>query len=160
MAPRQQPPQELLPSFLDRLIDAGTDNSTYQKGYTVQQMIDSVRADLEDLLNTRQSRMMADCPYREVKRSIVAYGLPDLNSIPGITAGASDSIGQILEEQIQEFEPRMKKIRVIIVDDGKDERRVKFHVDGLLCVDPAPEIGFETVVELSTGQASIRNSET
>lgn len=160
MSPKQQPPQELLASFLDRLIDAGSESAAYHKGYSVQQMVDAVRADLEELLNTRQSRLILDTPYQEVKRSIVFYGLPDLNSIPGITAGATDSIGAILEEQIQLFEPRMRKVRVHIRDDSKEDRKVRFQIEGLLCVDPAPEIGFETVVELSTGQTSISNSTT
>jgi hypothetical protein len=36
---------------------------------------------------------------------------------------------------------------------------VRFHIDARLNVDPAPEVSFETVVELITGHASIKTSE-
>ena len=43
-------------------------------------MIDSVRRDLEDLLNTHHDRTDLPEEFVEVRNSIVAYGLPDLVS--------------------------------------------------------------------------------
>ena len=45
----------LTPSALDRLVDPDADRAGSRRGYTPQQMIDLVRRDLEDLLNTHQS---------------------------------------------------------------------------------------------------------
>ena len=49
-----------MPSVLDRLIDPDSDGTAWQRGYGVEQMIDAVRRDLEDLLNTH--RIVADIP--------------------------------------------------------------------------------------------------
>ena len=35
---------------------------------------------------------------------------------------------------------------------------VKFHIDARLRVEPSPEVGFETTLELTTGHASIKAS--
>ena len=155
-------PKELLPSFLDRLIDAGRNESSGTVVYTLEQMIDTVRADIEELLNTRQSQPMFDCPYPLVKESILAYGLPDLNSIPGASARDSDAIGEHIAGLIENFEPRLRNVRVEIdseaTSSGHDDRQIRFQISGSLNVDPAPEVGFETIVELSTGQTKVQTS--
>jgi type VI secretion system protein ImpF len=154
--------KELLPSFLDRLIDAGRSDASGAVVYTLEEMIDSVRADLEELLNTRQAQPMSDCPYPLVKHSILAYGLPDLNSIPGATARDSDVIGEHIAGLIELFEPRLKNVRVEIETDTsarkEDARQLRFQISASLNVDPAPEVGFETIVELSTGQTKVQTS--
>jgi predicted component of type VI protein secretion system len=49
---------------------------------------------------------------------------------------------------------------VILLGTGeKEERRVRFHIEAGLNVDPSPEVAFETVLELATGQTSIRTDE-
>src|SRR5262249_55435166 len=107
---------------------------------------------------TRQSQSMRDCPYPEVCKSIVAYGLPDLNSIPEL-GDATGSIGRIIEEQVSLFEPRLKNVKAHIVEEEtQNERRVRFHIEAKLAVDPAPEVGFETVLELSSGHTTIQST--
>jgi type VI secretion system protein ImpF len=154
--------RDLLPSFIDRLIDAGRTDASGAVVYTLDQMINTVRADLEELLNTRQSRMMFDCPYPLVKRSILAYGLPDLTSISGAIASDPGAISEHISELIELFEPRLKNVSVHIIrddniDDG-DVRQLRFDISALLNVDPAPEVGFETIVELSTGQSKVQTT--
>lgn len=154
--------KELLPSFLDRLIDAGRSNASSAVVYTLEQMIDTVRADLEELLNTRQSQPMFDCPYPLVKESILSYGLPDLNSIPGASARDSDAIGEHIAKLIEIFEPRLRNVRVELDTDHEtpreEARQFRFQISGSLNVDPAPEVGFETIVELSTGQTKVQTA--
>lgn len=153
--------RELMPSFLDRLIDAGQSGASGAVVYTLEQMIDTVRADLEELLNTRQSQSLHDCPYPLVKDSILGYGLPDLNSIPN--ARDSEAIGDHISRLIERFEPRLKNVRVEIESDDEsgpreDARQLKFQISARLNVDPAPEVGFETIVELSTGHTKVQQS--
>lgn len=154
--------RDLLPSFIDRLIDAGRSDSSGPVVYTLEQMIDTVRADLEELLNTRQSRLMTDCPFPLVKRSILAYGLPDLTSISGAIASDPGEISDHISELIELFEPRLKNVRVEIVRDDNipdgDVRQLRFDIAGMLNVDPAPEVGFETIVELSTGETRVQTT--
>jgi type VI secretion system protein ImpF len=47
--------QSLHASILDRIIDPDSDGTASRPGCTVEQMIDSVRRDLEDLLNTHRT---------------------------------------------------------------------------------------------------------
>lgn len=155
-------PRDLLPSFLDRLIDAGAGDADGPVVYTLEQMIDTVRADLEELLNTRQSRSLHECPYPLVRESILAYGLPDLNSLPGASARDSDAISEHIARLVELFEPRLKNVRVQIDEEDEtptdDARKLKYQISGSLNVDPAPEVGFETIVELSTGQTTVQTS--
>jgi type VI secretion system protein ImpF len=151
--------QRLLPSLLDRLIDPESGGTAWRRGYGVEQMVDAVQRDLEELLNTRQTHQGLNEEYVEVHRSIVAYGLPDLVSLNAVTSREREEIGRVLEAIIAQFEPRLKDIRVHLVE-GTDikERTVKFRVDAKLCVDPAPEVAFNTILELATGHYSVTPS--
>jgi predicted component of type VI protein secretion system len=40
-----------------------------------------------------------------------------------------------------------------------NDRSVKFRIDARLCVDPAPEVAFDTVLELTTGHYSVKPSQ-
>jgi type VI secretion system protein ImpF len=150
-------PPALMPSLLDRLLDPDSMGTSGRPGYSLQQIIDAVRADLEDLLNTRQPHKILDTEYSELSRSIAAYGLPDLASLDTSTPAAQEAIGHIIEQLISLYEPRLRNVRATMLQAGDGELRVKFHIDAELCVDPAPEVAFETVVELTTGQAKIQD---
>lgn len=150
----------LMPSILDRLIDPNSGGTLARRGYTVDQMIDAVRRDLEDLLNTRRSNLHIDGAFGEVLHSVEAYGIPDIAQVNAFTASQRADIGRVLERVIGQFEPRLRHVRVRLIE-AKDpvEHSVRFHIDARLALDPAPEVAFETVLELSTGRASIQNSE-
>ncbi len=146
----------LMPSLLDRLIDPESSGTALRQGYSVPQMVDAVRGDLEELLNARQSFHDLPPQYAETARSVLAYGLPDLTSMR--VSGESDraAIARVIEGVIARHEPRLRKVRVTVVPGAGDgEPRVSFHIDARLAVEPAPEVGFVTVLELATGQASV-----
>ncbi len=158
---RTESQQGLMPSIIDRLIDPESGGTAWRRGYGVEQMVDAVQRDLEELLNTRQSHHGLPEEYVEVHRSIVAYGLPDLMSLNAVTPQQREEIGRVLEAIIGLFEPRLKEVRVHLVDPGDGKQRtVKFRVDAKLCVDPAPEVAFNTILELATGHYSVTSSAT
>jgi len=148
-----------MPSVLDRLIDPESAGTAWRRGYGLQQVVDVVRRDLEDLLNTRQSHQRLPPEYTEVHNSIVAFGLPDLAALEAYTTQQREEIGRVIERLIARFEPRLRNIRARMIDPGEKDRRVRFHIEARLNVDPAPEVAFETVVELITGHTSIKTSE-
>jgi type VI secretion system protein ImpF len=150
--------QRLLPSLLDRLIDPESGGTAWQQGYSVLQMIEAVRRDLEDLLNTRQTSVGIDQRYKDTIDSIVAYGLPDFVSVDATATGTKERIGTMIETMIRRFEPRLRDVRARLVESraGETDRSLKFEISGRLAVDPSPEVGFETVLELMTGHASIK----
>jgi type VI secretion system protein ImpF len=149
--------QGLMPSIIDRLIDPGSGGTAWRRGYGVEQMIQAVQRDLEDLLNTRQSHEGLPPEFKEVHNSIIAYGLPDLNSVNAITLQQRQQIGRMIEGIIARFEPRLKDIKATLVEGGDNKARsVKFRVDARMRVDPAPEVAFDTILELTTGHYSIK----
>ena len=151
------PNQGLMPSILDRLIDPDSGGTSWRRGYGVEQMIDAVRRDLEDLLNTRQSSGDLPEDFVEVHNSLISFGLPDLTSLNTISPHQREEIGRVLEANIERFEPRLKDVRARMVHDGDGkERTVKFHIEARLCLDPAPEVAFDTILELATGHYSVK----
>ena len=156
---RPRTDQGLMPSLIDRLTDPDSGGTAAVRGYGPAQMMDSVRADLESLFNTHDPSALVPAEYVEVHKSIVAYGLPDLPSLSTAAEFRRDDIARLIEEVIARFEPRLRDVRVILTEpDGPVmQHRIRFHIEAKLNVDPSPEVEFETILELSTGQASIRN---
>ena len=152
--------QQLMPTILDRLIDPEMVGAGAQWGYTMSQMIDAVRRDVEELLNTRQSHQGLPEQFVETHRSIVSYGLPDFTSINVRKSKAVEAMGGMIESVIAMFEPRLRNVRATPVEaaganQSKEDTRVRFNIEATLFVDPFPEVGFSTVVELLSGRASI-----
>jgi type VI secretion system protein ImpF len=156
---RIDPHQELLPSVLDRLIDPEAGGTKARKGYTVEQMFRAVQRDLEDLLNTRTSHVGLPAAFAEVHHSLIAYGLPDLTSLNAVTPSEREAIGRVIEGVIARFEPRLREVRATLIDPGNNrERTVRFHIDAKLSLDPAPEVAFDTILELTTGHYVVQPS--
>jgi type VI secretion system protein ImpF len=149
----------LTASLLDRLIDPESDGNGSQPGCTVEQLIDSVRRDLEDLLNTH--RTLAEIPdeFTEIDRSILTYGLPDLPSYQSSKHDISGKVVERLENAIARFEPRLRNVRATLIDAPDEKQfRLKFEIHATLRVDPSPEVAFVTILKLSTGETSIQQA--
>lgn len=156
---RLDPNQGLVPSILDRLIDPDSAGTSWRRGYGLEAMEAVVRRDLEDLLNTRQTHPDLPREFDEVHRSIVGYGLPDLASLNPVTPHQREELGRIIEAVLGHFEPRLRDIRAVVVDSADDkDRSVRYRVEARLCVEPAPEVAFDTILELSTGHYSVKPS--
>jgi type VI secretion system protein ImpF len=148
--------QGLMPSMIDRLIDPNSGGTIARRGYGIEQMVDVVRRDLEDLLNTRLSQVAIAPEFEHVRASVFAFGLPDFTSTNAYTPEQRDSLGRIIEVTVERFEPRLRNVRAILINqDGGEVRSISFHIDARLRVEPSPEVGFETTLELTTGHASI-----
>jgi type VI secretion system protein ImpF len=61
---------------------------------------------------------------------------------------------------VKTFEPRLANIRVVPLDEAAPgTRTLRFRIEGLLLMDPAPEhVSFDTVLELTSGQYEVRNA--
>ncbi len=150
----------LLPPLLDRLIAAEADAHRLRHGYDLQEMTDAVRRDLEELLNARRS--YGDLPedFAELRDSVLTYGMPDLVSSAVNSPEERRQVGRRIEEVIARFEPRLREVRITLTDSASlHDLSLRFHIEARLNVDPAPEVVFETVVELASGETSIRTGE-
>jgi type VI secretion system protein ImpF len=149
----------LMPSILDRLIDPDSMGTASAPGYDPREMLDAVRADLEELLNTRRTTSDVPAEFEEVRDSIVTYGLPDLVQFNGVSQDGCAQLARAIAEVVSRNEPRLTRVKVTVVRGQTDARSVRFHIDAALNVDPAPEVGFETVLELTTGRTTVRADE-
>jgi type VI secretion system protein ImpF len=157
---RIDPNQALPPSLLDRLTDPESGGTAWRYGYGLEQVLERVRRDLEDLLNTRQTPIEDAERYPELQTSILAFGLPDLTSMQAITPQQRQAISLMLENIVSTFEPRLKDVRAVLMEGGDAATpNLRFRIDARLCLNPAPEVAFETTLELTTGRYSIRNAE-
>ncbi len=153
MPPPQQPKRGLQPSILDRLTDPESAGTTLMTGYTVEKMYVAVLRDLENLLNTVHTARDIPPEFADVRDSIVGYGLPDLASIEAISADQRASIGRTIRAAVERFEPRLRRVRVTLLkQDNELKLSLKFRIDARLAVDPAPEVAFDTILEVGTGQ--------
>ena len=99
-------------SLLDRIIDPDSDGTASRPGCTVEQMIDSVRRDLEDLLNTHRTVVGHPAPSspRSTTRSS-RIGLPDLSSYQSTKVDVRGRVAERIEQAIARFEPRLRNVR-------------------------------------------------
>lgn len=144
----------LLPSILDRLIDHEPKVSSEPQAArspSPAQLKESVKRDLEWLLNSKQA--LADWPedLRHLARSLLTYGMPDFSSSTLSNTAHQDRLRRAVEETIARFEPRLSRVSVTLVEGREFDRSLRFRIDALLRVDPAPEpVAFDSVLQLST----------
>jgi type VI secretion system protein ImpF len=152
--------QGVMPSILDRLIDPDSSGTDWRHGYSIEQLQAVVCRDLQELLNTRQSFTALPRGLERLANSVYAFGLPDLTSFNAITPNQRDEIARALEETIRRFEPRLSDVRATLLgsEDDTKLRAIRFRIEARVGVDPAPEVSFETVLHLSTGEHSVRPS--
>jgi len=150
-------------SVLDRLIDNDPRNSSeaqLTRAQSVRQLKDSLRRDLEWLLNTRRVAFPPEDALRELNRSVYVYGLPDFTGYRMSTPAEQTRLLRRLELAVKLFEPRLANIKVVPVESGLiTSRRLRLRIEGLLLIDPAPEhVTFDTVLELTSGNYEVQNA--
>src|SRR6516162_9749390 len=69
-------PSALAPSLKDRLFDPDSMGTKDRPGYTLRQILDSVREDLEDLLNTRRAHELPDARFVPHRRRAARGPVP------------------------------------------------------------------------------------
>jgi type VI secretion system protein ImpF len=153
--------QLLLPSVLDRLIDHDpqvSQETARSHNQLLRDLKQAVRRDLERLLNTRVRCVLYAPELKELKQSLVNYGIPDLT---GLALGAPkerEEFRRGVEAVILQFEPRLKNLSVRLVDPTETgERTIRFHIEAVLQAEPAPEpVAFDSTVRLTTGTFEVK----
>jgi type VI secretion system protein ImpF len=156
--------QPLLPSLLDRLLDDEPDVSREaprRRQQVLREMKESVRRDLQDLLNTRARCRPWPANLKELERSLLSYGLPDFIGANLSLARAREELPRLLETIIRQHEPRFKTVKVQLMDSAEPlDRTLRFRIDALLNVEPAPEpVIFDSVLRAVTGTFEVRGED-
>ena len=143
-------------TVIDRLIDdrPGIGDVPMTFNESVAALKRSLLRDVEWLLNTRRICEPASDDFPEVQRSVYHYGLPDITSLSAESDAAHRRLARALEEAIQLFEPRLMSVRVQPVEAKEAEgRRIHFVIEGMLRMEPNPElIVFDTVLDSTIGE--------
>lgn len=152
--------QLLRSSILDRLINERPDlekESEKQRHQLMNEIKDGVRRDLEQLLNTRFRAISAPTHCHELEKSLINYGLPDLNTFNFVNGTSREQFCLIVEEHIKNFEPRFKSVNVTIPDDSSlMGDSLNFRIEAIMYADPAPEeIVFNSSLEPITNVVHI-----
>jgi type VI secretion system protein ImpF len=153
--------QPLLPSVLDRLIDDDPDitrDPPRNRHQILSKLKQSVRDDLENLLNTRRRILPVPPEFTDLERSLVSYGVPDAAGAGFGSPEGRERFRAELEAVIVRWEPRFKNVHVVLIDPTQElERTVHFRIEALLLADPAPEpVVFDSALEPATGNIEVR----
>jgi len=142
----------LTPSIIDRLTDPESRGTVTRPGYSVEQTADAIQHDLERLLNTRSDDSDDLRQYR-LYCQVAGYGLPDLAALTRLKELDNNGICRMLEQKILRYEPRLKDVQVTLIPAEKgNPLKVQLHLRAILCVDPAPELAIDTVLDLGSGE--------
>src|SRR5437867_440150 len=139
---RNEPVPPVMLSVLDRLIDNDPKSNAEEsltRAQSLRQLKAALKRDLEWLLNTRRTIDPALDSARETARSVYNYGFADLCSKSVLSDKDQSDIVREMETAIAIFEPRLKRIQVRMEVAQSSYQTLRFIIDGLLIVNPAPE---------------------
>lgn len=145
--------------LLDRLTDLepGRAYQPVDRSNSLKILKSSLKRDLEWLFNSRANH---ECPPElvEVSKSVYNYGLPDYSHLSLSNFADRQRLQKALEIAIGLFEPRLTGITVRLVDTKFEPGRpLRFHMDGFLQMDPAPErISFDVVRDVASGEFQVK----
>lgn len=157
---RFEPELIITQSLLNRLSDEEpgvTVDPPQTRAQSFRTFKASLRRDLEWLLNTRQIPTPAPDTLRELSRSLYNYGLPDMMSLSAQNVQDRNLLQEYLRKAVEQFEPRLADVRVVAEPVAPNSRMLRFRIEGLARIDPAPEhVTFDTLLELTSGQYEVR----
>jgi type VI secretion system protein ImpF len=156
---RHEPEPNVTLSVLDRLIDtdpAASAEVAMGRSQSLRQLKAALKRDLEWLLNTR--RVDEDPPEgSELERSLYCYGLADISSVGVNSVQDQNRLLRAIEAAVATYEPRISGARVTLEPVTPGSRILRFQIQGLLRIDPAPErVTFDTVLELTSGEYQVK----
>jgi type VI secretion system protein ImpF len=147
--------QTLHRSMLDRLMDFEPDLAEDRLktiGKQVEEVRESLRRDLEALLNTRRSPQTPPKTLAELDRSLVSFGVDGFFTTALVTASQREQFAQRLESRIRLFEQRLDSVRVSVLPvRHPNERSLRLRIEAsYVAQEGMPAIAFETAVDPST----------
>jgi len=150
-------------SVLDRLLDDDPKRSAevpLTRAQSMRMLKAGLKRDLEWLLNTRRTIDPPPDSARETLRSVYRYGFEDISSKSVLSPQDQGDLVKEMESVIAIFEPRLKRVKVKMESVGDSAHSLRFVIEGLLNVDPAPEpVRFDTVLEVGKGAYEVKGED-
>jgi type VI secretion system protein ImpF len=146
-------------SVLDRLVDYDPKLSTEpakSHSSSITELKQSVRRDLEWLLNTRCFLDSERIDLDEARKSVAFYGLPDITGLRVKSPAELKRLSTAVETAIRNFEPRFLDLKISFEPPSAVDRQMRFRIEASLDMDPAPvPITFDTVLQVGGGAFSV-----
>lgn len=114
------------PTVFDRLLDFDPDKpDEVQIGHREQlrRHRESIRRDLETLLNTQQPPQRLADGLPEIPTSLVQFGSTGFHGLMLATREQHVSLAKSLQNLIATFEPRLRNVKVSLADDRSRKAR-------------------------------------
>ena len=148
------------PSLFDRLLDAEPDKTvdpprTRQK--QVSDALESLRRDLETVLNTRRCPRTPPRTLPRLRRSLLTFGMGDFIGANMITREQRQIFAATIEEAIRESEPRLRNLSVSVMDPrDAAERVLRLRIEAMVVLeDSAVPVLFASLINPSTLRFSV-----
>jgi type VI secretion system protein ImpF len=147
-------------SVLDRLIHQNDHTGAAATGQSVREVKQSIRRDLENLLNTRWRCSVWPPTLNELDKSVVNYGIPDFSGAGFGALTRRQDFRKIIEQAIRTFEPRLKNVRVELIESDEPlDRVLRFRINAVLPMKPAPEtVVFDSSLEPISSSFQVKGS--
>ena len=146
--------------LFDRLVDIGDGHEAEQplRILNQKQLKDSVRRELERLLNTRCSIPLHQIGDEE--RSVINYGIPDFSSLSPHNADDHALIASIVAQTITAFEPRLRQVRVEVGPVFSAESALWLNIGAELVIGLYSEpVSFPVTLNNKSGSAQLHDSQ-
>ena len=151
----------VLRSLIDRLVDDEPERPSDASLTHTQLLLyhrESVLRDLANLLNTRRRSPDPPASFEDLVPSMVDYGLRDFIFENLAAASVRERLRATIEETIQRYEPRFKRVSVRLVDSGMTaDPALKLRIEALLYAEPAPiSISFDSIMDPISGGFDVK----
>jgi type VI secretion system protein ImpF len=160
---RLEAEQVLQQSVLDKLIDLDPKNRAEAqptRAQSLRQLKAALRRDLEWLLNSRRNPEPAGESTPELSYSVYNYGLADITSLSMMVPDDQQRLSRMMETAIARYEPRLQGVVVTLRAPTAASRVLRFQIEGMLRVDPAPEhVSFDTLLELASAHYQVEGEQ-
>lgn len=148
------------PTLFERLFDNAplrTAESDPLRGWSLDELKDSVARDLESLLNSRNSMGADDLnDFQGARRSLVTYGMCDFVGRSLANPADRSFICYSLEQTIAAHEPRLRDVTVSLIVDENAVNVLHFSISAVLVVEPAQEpVSFDALLQPTTQRYSV-----
>ncbi len=142
-------------SLLDRLADV--DDFPTNRAASMRMYRESLKRDVEWLLNTRQPVLPELEGYPRAAASVINFGLPDIQSYTASDGNDQNALTAALLRTLRTFEPRIAQPRVFMSRVDPSSRSLRFHIEGQIRFETMEEeITFDTVLELIRGEFEVK----
>ena len=152
----------LIPSLLDRLTDtepARNIDATGSRMTDLRARKLALARDLSDLLNTKRTENPIPPEVPECADSLLSFGIPDYTALSLKSPFEQNRLRKAIERAIQRFEPRLSGVTVTVEPRSDLDPVLRFRVDALLKLEPAPErIRFDTVLQADIGHIVVEGA--